>query len=258
MLFRSNLIRDIIYVLEEVCYDVANGSNIACVNTANNQFWYAGSSLVPNLNGTNQLYNSAFAYAQTVAIAVSKNDPPNTIYSAVPRATNAAWAVGAGAATTINNLFTNVIDILANNSAGSYLIVTPVTTTSINGTDYVSARTIIETNKSTISNLTNSYLSKTYTGNFKYNQATCSRDIGFIIDGIVLDLYSAGTYQSVNAGKAYYRNASAKSVAIGTQYVQTVDGLTFAENLAIQVLNQQSAQRYQSVYSQIKIGRAHV
>jgi hypothetical protein len=250
----TNLIRDIIYITEAVCYDLANGSNIASVNTANNQFWYAGSSLVPGLNETNQLYNAAFVYAQTIAIAVSKNQAPSNTYSAVPQSTNPAWAVGAGAATTINNLFGTVIDVLANNTAGTYLIVAPDTTTSASGPDYVAARTIIESNKSTISNLTNTYLATTYTGNFKYNQNTCSRDIGYIIDGIVLDLYSAGTYQSVNAGKAYYRNASAKSVAIGTQYSETVDGLVFAKNLAIQVLNQQSAQRFQSVYSQITSG----
>ena len=185
----TNLVRDIIYITEAVCYDLANGTNIASVNTANNQFWYAGSSLVPGLNETNQLYNAAFVYAQTVAIAVSKNQAPSNTYSAVPQATNPAWAVGSGAATTINGLFGTVIDVLANNTAGTYLIVAPTTTTSTNGPDYVAARTIIEANKSTISNLTNTHLSTTYTGNFKYNQNTCSRDIGYIIDGIVLDLF---------------------------------------------------------------------
>jgi hypothetical protein len=66
-----------------------------------------------------------------------------------------------------------------------------------------------------------------------------------------IDLITGGTYQSINAGKSYYRNASARAVAIGTQYKETLDAINFAKGLHIQVLNQTSATRFQTLVPQV-------
>ncbi len=59
---------------------------------------------------------------------------------------------------------------------------------------------------------------------FIYDSVTCKRDIGLIIDALCIDLLTGGTYQTINAGKSYYRNASAR-LAIGLQLGQTLAGL---------------------------------
>ena len=67
-----------------------------------------------------------------------------------------------------------------------------------------------------------------------YNRETCSRDVGIIIDAIVIDALVGGNYQSINAGRAYFKNASAK-VASGPQQEETVSGIIHAKYLANQI-----------------------
>jgi hypothetical protein len=59
---------------------------------------------------------------------------------------------------------------------------------------------------------------------FIYNEDTCKRDIGLIIEAICIDLLVGGTFQTQQAGKAYYRSASAL-IAIQKQLGQTLVGL---------------------------------
>ena len=157
---------------------------------------------------------------------------------------SASWTGGASAPVGI--LMNTVIDIVENNTATTKTY--PVLTSYDNNLQ--TARTIILNNRSVISSDIITYLKATYKGGFNYNEATCFRDIGYIIDGMSIDIITGGNYQTVTAGKSYYKNASAKAVAIGTQYTETVDGITFAKNLALQVLNQTDATRYQTLVTQ--------
>jgi hypothetical protein len=108
-------------------------------------------------------------------------------------------------------------------------------------------RTLILANKTTISNDTLTYTDKTFVGGFSYDESLCYRDLGLIIDAMSIDLITGGTYQSINAGKSFYKNSSARSVAIGTQYSQSYDGVIFAQGLATQVLNKERRNRFQQV-----------
>lgn len=59
---------------------------------------------------------------------------------------------------------------------------------------------------------------------FVYDEETCKRDVGLIIEAFCIDLLVLGTYQTQSAGKAYYRSASAL-IAINKQLGQTLVGL---------------------------------
>ena len=130
-------------------------------------------------------------------------------------------------------------------------LVTPDLTNSVYaGTGYLAVRNTIASNATTIGQSVVTYLNATYKGGFSYNQSTCYRDVGLIIDAMSIDLLTGGTYQSINAGKSYFKNSSAKSIAIGTQYTETYDALLFSQALALQVLNQTTASRYQLLTTQ--------
>jgi hypothetical protein len=149
----------------------------------------------------------------------------------------------------ITNLWNMITSVIATNTK-----VTPVTPDLTNSvytsSGYVGVRNTIINNSTTIAQAVTTYLNNTYKGGFAYNQATCYRDIGYIVDAMVVDLLTGGTYQSINAGKSYYKNASAKTVAIGTQNIETIDGIVFAEALMQQVLNQVTGNRYQTLVTQ--------
>jgi len=65
---------------------------------------------------------------------------------------------------------------------------------------------------------------------FVYNKDLCKRDLGLIIEGLCIDLLTGGTYQTIWAGKSYYRNASSL-LARGRQLGQTLVALDYFQQL---------------------------
>jgi hypothetical protein len=242
--------RDLKFLLEAICYDIVYGGNSATVRAAK-QFWANASLQIVDLNGLTQACYGAVNHAQTITKAVAANITYGPILQSpitYPQVFNPVWADGSSTTTFLDLRFNEIKDIMANNTA--YTLVYPVLT-SYDST-LQAASLVIRTNSVKIKNDTVAYLINRYTGSFTYNEATCFRDIGYIVDGSAIDLLTGGNYQSVNAGKSYYRNVTARSIAIGTQYSETVDGIEFARDLALQVLNKTEANRFQQQYTQDK------
>jgi len=112
-------------------------------------------------------------------------------------------------------------------------------------------RSVIVDNIPTILNDTIQYVNNTFAGGFNYNETLCYRDLGSIINAMSIDLITGGTWQSINAGKSFYKNASGILVASGAQRVQSLDGIDFARDLALQVLNKEYNTRYQNLILQV-------
>ena len=115
---------------------------------------------------------------------------------------------------------------------------------------YTPIRDILNANREYIKAEVIGYINSTYP-ELLYNSEICSRDVGIIIDAIVIDSLVDGNYQSINAGRAYFKNASART-ASGTQQLETVAGISHAKYLANQVLqNLAPVTAYQTVYTRI-------
>jgi len=100
---------------------------------------------------------------------------------------------------------------------------------------------LLTSNKTLIQKETITFLSSSWS-TLKYNEASCSRDLGFIIDAIRTDLVYGGNERSIEAGSYYYK---IPSVAIKPSYtdngevgqkIQTVDGIDFARGLSEKVV----------------------
>jgi hypothetical protein len=76
------------------------------------------------------------------------------------------------------------------------------------------------------------YLSSSWS-EFVYNEASCSRDIGFIVNAVATDLLYGGNERSVIAGDFYYRFPS---VAVTDQLIQTVDGIKYASGTTLNIV----------------------
>jgi len=87
-------------------------------------------------------------------------------------------------------------------------------------------------NKTMIQKETIAFLSSSWS-EFEYNEASCSRDIGYIIDAVRTDLVYGGNERSVQAGTFYYY---IPSVATTEQKPQTTDGIDFAKGLSEKVI----------------------
>jgi hypothetical protein len=98
---------------------------------------------------------------------------------------------------------------------------------------------LLTDNKELIQKETITFLSSSWS-NLKYNEASCSRDLGFIIDAIRTDLVYGGNERSIEAGSYYYKFPS---VAILESYgdnngqkKQTIDGINFARGISEKIV----------------------
>ncbi len=103
---------------------------------------------------------------------------------------------------------------------------------------YTDATYLLEQNREFIKAEVIAYVSATYPS-LVYNTVTCARDVGYIIDSIIIDLKTAGNYQSINAGRSYYRNASGQ-IARTTQFTETIAGIERARVIAAQIIQKQT------------------
>ena len=267
--------RDIEYILEAVCYDLAYGGstgNSAIANVAAN-FNYGGASqltLAQSNSSTGYCYLAIQELGNEIISLITNTAV--TVYtgnSLVPATWQSVWSPASGAETQINNLFGLLLDAVANFSSAShstvitttnsYIIVYPnlnnANITLFNTVKPLGAWNIITGAESAITSYVITYLGTTYIGGSTYNEALCYRDLGLIVDAITLDLVTGtpgvpATYQTINAGNSYYRNTSARATITKPIYSPSIDGIAFAQNLASQVLNQTTQLRYQTTIVQ--------
>jgi hypothetical protein len=104
------------------------------------------------------------------------------------------------------------------------------------------ANDLLINNKRFIQKETITFLSSSWS-TLHYNEASCSRDLGFIIDAVRTDLVYGGNERSIEAGSYYYR---IPSVAIQPSYtdngkvgqkIQTVDGINYAKGVSEKIVN---------------------
>ena len=119
--------------------------------------------------------------------------------------------------------------------------------------NYLNTQTLLNANMNFIKQEVIGYINATFPSFVgSYNETTCKRDIGLIIDAIIIDILVDGNYQSVNAGKAYYRNASGR-LAIGSQGTETLAGINHAKTIIPYILDSVNVPTsYQTTYTQFK------
>ena len=95
-------------------------------------------------------------------------------------------------------------------------------------------RDLLLKNKQLLKNETIQYIRAFYPY-LIYNEASCSRDIGFILDGVVTDSVYGGNERSINSGYYYYKFPN--KATTDSQKSETIDALNYARNFAVKFLN---------------------
>jgi hypothetical protein len=215
------LIQDVTNLVTAVLYDITYGGTSA-VHRA---------SHLMKIVGTDLITQSVIDKASQLTVNYITNNITNDISNKV--------------ATLITTKF---------DSAHSLFSSSPDSITSVNFDLFVGNRylpsivlnTLITNNTSVIINDTIKYVKTTFAGGFVYDELTWFNDAGYIVDAISIDIITGGTWQSINFGKSFYKDASSRTNTIGgSHYVQSFDSLTFAKKVCLQVLNKQTAVRFQ-------------
>jgi hypothetical protein len=144
----------------------------------------------------------------------------------------------------INSNLTTIIDIL-NNGVGVAPSVTYATPTGVNQ-NKVKAKDILQANKNFLTEEGIAYITQTY-DSFTYDDTTCARDLGYIIDGVIYDIQLGTNFNSIYNGLSY-RRAMASAV-INDQLPQTVGALEFARDEAATSVQGNATAEYRNIIS---------
>ena len=201
--------------------------------------------------------NSAFPSVTNIYVATSGDDAmANVPAGNEGRAWNYAYKTIAKACEKAEEIIDTspikvgpyVQDITHSNGSVKSTVVTSGVTSS---SGYEEVKILTDLNKTFIVEETIAYINQTYP-NFLYDQTLCRRDLGYIADGIVLDLLDGlnANYHSRNAGLRYYSSASGQ-IARTTQQTETLASIAFAKQLHAKVItNTLETNLYQSTYTQ--------
>ena len=128
-----------------------------------------------------------------------------------------------------------------------------VTTSGVkNSSGYEEVKILTDANRNFIISETVSYINQTYPSHV-YSRDLCERDLGYTLDGIVLDMLDGVTanYHAINTGYRYYSSTSGQK-ARQTQSIQTLAAQNFAKGLHAKVIaNVAETTLYQSTYAQV-------
>ena len=197
---------------------------------------------VDDLQAVSKLYVDSVARTSDVNIYVSTTGDDRqtyTPYGKEGRATGYAYKTVNAAARKAEELIISstpepgpyMQGLTFNTGASQSTVKTAGITSPISGR--TNARTLIQNNREFIQKEVTSYLNATYPNYVgMYNEETCERDVGLILDSVVLDalLGNNANYLSRYAGLRYYSNVSAQK-AIGVQRAETIAGITYAKTI---------------------------
>jgi len=182
--------RDVGYIIDAISYDIQYGGNSA-TRIAAESYFEGAVSVLPS--------------GEITATAAAFSELGNILASVVLETYSGQNVTGNPAtsaeATTVENLADLISGVI---TAGTTSILPAVVYPSTVWVD-VGVQTAagnITQNRQSIINDTIVYINDTYS--FTYNQQTCKRDIGYIIDALRYDLTYGGNTETLIAAKAYY------------------------------------------------------
>jgi hypothetical protein len=192
--------RDTGYIVDAISYDIQYGSNWASVVAAS--AYYSGAVAILPVGQTTE---TAAALGQLKTIV-------NTYLS------GATEEIEAGVLIDI------VIDVVNNGTGGLPTISYPDITWAAADLQLANAALLAARSQIQLDGL--QYVKSTFP-TLLFNEATCSRDVGYIVDGLAYDLALGSNYQSIISGLAYYRGSASAQLVLANQKDATVGIINF-------------------------------
>jgi len=203
----------------------------------------------------NSTSDSTFAGIQYWNQGTYTGDIPSEITQTIAAITHlrdiAIPSVSSGNQSTVTGLFNKIIGILtANSTAGitdQVIYGGLPTTDSGTVTDY----NTLQTNKASIQDAIIAWITTNYPS-LSYNQETCRRDVGYIIDSVCFDLLHGGNIQSIKSGVYYYTYSNTSTLASSKEVPATISAYRFIKSIIPNIVKgDQLLKTYQFSVSQV-------
>jgi hypothetical protein len=210
--------RDIDYILDAVYYDITYTTNAESLVAGRS--YYAGTALQLG-SGELAATLDAYGFMRTLLGQIAVNTDVAELQVVVPQVLGTAGS--SAAATEIQELITDIITYIDTPNSPPAL---RAPTTSWVSPAYVTYEQSLQSFKETIKTQVQQFIDTKYS----YNQSTCSRDIGYILDAMVYDQLYGGNSQTFAAAATYY---SAEVFQIGgREKLMTANTFKFLRSVA--------------------------
>jgi hypothetical protein len=202
--------RDVAYILDAIRYDLTYSGNTQSLIAGMSYYTYIN-LVIPESELTATL--AAYAHLKSLISQIVTNS------SVTPQAGNAVSQDQSGVGDTVGTAATeaadrvqDIIDWITNGDAPTAIAPTTswVNTSLVNG----AARLIAAKNEIQRDGI--AYVSKFFQS-LSYNEATCSRDIGYMVDALAYDLMFGSNFAAIIVGKSYHRGLSSTAVVLASQ-----------------------------------------
>ncbi len=210
--------RDTALVVDAISLDMMYPTSEDSQSTfAGLQYWNQGAISFP---GELTTTTNAIRYLNSIAQKIILNDVSGPRYQSVSNQDVSGPIGTVNEVTSIDTNFDLIVDIILNGTNGVTDKIVP------NGEPkstpgIVHAVQQLQTNKNYLIDEVIAYVESTKTPGFTYNQTTCRRDTGYIIDSICFDLKHGGNRQSIQSG-VYYYEFNGASTAIPNEITETL------------------------------------
>ena len=211
--------RDIGYIVQGLQYDLTYQGNLATVISARS--YYSNGTFVEasgEKTAALAVQTRIQAIIGNIAQGVTITRTTGNVTAQVVSGTGGSSAAGTFAVARITEIYNTI------NTGTSPTTIAP-------STSFVAgALTTVNTNvRAQQTGLASSVLSwvNTTFPSFFYNQTTCSRDVGYIVDALCYDMMFAGNFLSIWNAMSYYRALTSTQLVISSQLAPTLGTVSF-------------------------------
>lgn len=239
--------RDVGLIVESLARDLLFTTSSQSV-FAGIQYWNQGATVIP---GETAATIQTFSYVRDLIGEVVQNITTGTRYSSSIQNTSLPAATQEEA-DILSNLINIINDIIANGVVGISDKIKWGRLSEDLQIDVRQAYAVLQANKSYIQDEAIAYINANLSpGSIpNYDESTCRRDVGYIIDSVSFDLLYGGNKQSIQSGVAYFGYTG--NSAIEGETTATIAAYNFIKNIVDPIVQGNTVTTtYQSTITQI-------
>jgi hypothetical protein len=209
-------------------YDASTATALISANASNIQDGTLSfiNTLYPTLYGWRKPFVTTSPYIQGCS-SITKGLNSNLQNQVQQKYNNSVYSTALNSVLSTDFLFQTVINIVS----GGVTNFTPITSTP--PTDATVAQTLLTKALTYIQEETVGYIDTLYSS-FKYDEAKCRRDIGYILSAVRADIVNGNNSESIYNGLKYYEGAV--SVLPAQQIQPTVQAFSYTKALALSAI----------------------
>jgi hypothetical protein len=241
--------RDVGYILDSIAFDLLHGGNAQSVQSGVYYYDFNGTTEVPN---EIPQVTAAYKRIKDIVGKIVKGELiTKTSGNTETQVTATITQIGSDVeAIALRDKVDYIIDIIQNGPTVAK-DKTPISLTKSTNKGADKAFTLLKANRDFIRAEVIAYINAQYGPGFTYDKPKCSRDVGYMVDSVSVDLLYGGNRQAVQSG-VYYWGYNGSSSAIPGEISKTITAYTYMRSILTSISKGIAISNpYQTVVSQV-------